>query len=109
MQNCNFFLDYPLREKNIYQANYFLNQYRIENDCFTDFDKIKFKLNSQKHSSVKNKERLRSDITNKNLNFANLVNNQRLSKNISNDCTNVYNDPNNIKKYYTPFKFFRNK
>lgn len=87
----------------------FLNQYRIENDCFTDFDKIKFKLNSQKHSSVKNKERLRSDITNKNLNFANLVNNQSLSKNISNDCTNVYNDPNNIKKYYTPFKFFRNK
>lgn len=96
-------------DENFIEGRGFLNQYRIENDCFTNTDRIKFKLNSQKHSSVKNKERLRSDITNKNLNFANLVNNQSLSKNISNDCTNVYNDPNNIKKYYTPFKFFRNK
>lgn len=85
----------------------FLDQYRIENDCLNYTDKVKLKLNSQKHNSVKNNNRLSSNIKVKNNNFANLVNNRVLNKNIKGTCTNSYNNPQNITNYYTPIKMFR--
>ena len=85
----------------------FLNQYRIENDCLNYTDKVKLKLNSQKHNSVKNNNRLSSDTKVKNSKFSTLVNNRVLNKNIKQACTNELNNPKNINNYYTPMKMFR--
>ena len=85
----------------------FLNQYRVENDCSNDTDKVKLKLNSQKHNSVKNNTHLSSDTKVKKNKFYNLVNNRALNKNIKAACTNTSNNPQNITNYYTPMKMFR--
>jgi len=87
----------------------FINQYRIENDCPNYTDKVKLKLNSQKHSSVKSINRLSNNIKVKNNNFSSLVNNRVLNKNIKGTCTNPHNNPKNITNYYTPMKMFKTK
>ena len=84
----------------------FLNQYRIEDNCENDVDKIKKKINSQKHISVKSDYKL-NNTKNKRNNFSNLVKSSIRSRNISSDCTNELNNPNTITKYYTPFKFYK--
>jgi hypothetical protein len=84
----------------------FLNQYRIEDDCENNIDKIEKKINSQKHISVKNNYRL-NNTKNKKSNFSNLVKSSIRSRNIDSSCTNELNNPNNIQKYYTPFKFYK--
>jgi len=84
----------------------FLNQYRIEDNCENNIDKIEKKMNSQKHISVKNNYRL-NNTKNKKSNFSNLVKSSIRSRNISSSCTNELNNPNNIQKYYTPFKFYK--
>ena len=84
----------------------FLNQYRIEDTCENNIDKIEKKMNSQKHISVKNNYRL-NNTKNKKSNFSNLVKSSIRSRNIDSSCANELNNPNNIQKYYTPFKFYK--
>ena len=91
----------------------FLNQYSINDECLNYNDKVLFKLNSQKHTSVKERNSLTNNANinsySKKMNYVKLVNNRKLNTNIKTDCSITSNNPNNITNYYTPFKLYRKR
>jgi hypothetical protein len=91
-------------DENVIIGRGFLNQYQIVDDCKSDVQIIKDKLNSQKHISVKNPS-LNNLNTNKiprTTNFANLVRSRKRNQNVSN-AVSCETDPSNITNYNTPF------
>lgn len=91
----------------------FLNQYSINDECLNYNDKVLFKLNSQNHTSVKERNSLTNNTNinsySKKMNYVKLVNNRKLNTNIKTDCSITSNNPNNITNYYTPFKLYRKR
>ena len=82
----------------------FLNQYQIEDECNSEIQKIKDKLNSQKHISVKNPpiNNINSNLISRKKNFSNIVRSRVQNQNLSN-AKSCKTDPATIQNYTTPF------
>ena len=90
----------------------FINQYQITDNCLTEEDQVKAKINATKHDSVKQKRTFLSTSQRKQ-NYANLVR-SNARNNLSKTCSDSLEaeertteiDYTNLKKY-TPFKLFK--
>ena len=85
----------------------FINQYKINDSCLSDSDKVKNKINIYKNNEKKiNKDYIRKKQ------FANLVTSRARNKIKNNksitelSCNNIINYPSS-KNYYTPFTLFK--
>jgi len=97
-------------DPNIINGRGFINQFQIDDVCLGDEEKVNIKLNSQKHSSVKEKQNFNS-IKERQLNFANIARSRARQRGINSTNVNTLNNcpDNNISadNYNTPFKFYR--
>ncbi len=97
-------------DPNFINGRGFINQFQIGDDCLGDEERVNIKLNSQKHSSVKEKQNFNS-IKERQLNFANIARSRARQRGINNTNANALNNcpDNNISadNYNTPFKFYR--
>lgn len=97
-------------DPNFINGRGFINQFQIGDDCLGDEERVNIKLNSQKHSSVKEKQNFNS-IKERQLNFANIARSRARQRGINNTNANTLNNcpDNNISadNYNTPFKFYR--
>tara|TARA_B110000261_G_scaffold148270_1_gene173911 strand:- start:7097 stop:9505 length:2409 start_codon:yes stop_codon:yes gene_type:complete len=90
----------------------FINQYQITDDCLTEEEQVKAKINATKHDSVKQKRTFLSTSQRKQ-NYANLVR-SNARNNLSKTCSDSLEAEEstteinyiNLKKY-TPFKLFK--
>ena len=90
----------------------FINQYQITDNCLTEEEQVKAKINATKHDSVKQKRTFLSTSQRKQ-NYANLVR-SNARNNLSKTCSDSLEaqestseiDYANFKKY-TPFKLFK--
>ena len=90
----------------------FINQYQITDNCLTEEDQVKAKINATKHDSVKQKRTFLSTSQRKQ-NYANLVR-SNARNNLSKTCSDSLEAEEstteinyiNLKKY-TPFKLFK--
>ena len=97
-------------DPNFINGRGFINQFQIGDDCLGDEERVNIKLNSQKHSSVKEKQNFNS-IKERQLNFANIARSRARQRGINSTNADTLNNcpDNNISadNYNTPFKFYR--
>ena len=100
-------------DDSILEGRGFINQFRINDTCETNIDKVKKKLNSQKHISVKNSRIFNSNSKDKTRlqQYASVVRSNARNRNISliSECLENTVTPEKIseKPIITPFRFFK--
>ena len=105
-------------DENFINGRGFINQFRIENECLTEEQLINKKIESQKHSSVKNKNLLSASSKQRYADLARSGPRNNLARRCFNEATpsqnsSIYNTNNtnnatNIKRpIVTPFRLFK--
>jgi hypothetical protein len=94
-------------DENFINGRGFINQFRIENECLTEEQLINKKIESQKHSSVKNKNLLSASSKQR---YANLARNGPRN-NLARRCFNEENPQQSSqtirRPILTPFRLFK--
>lgn len=95
-------------DENVIIGRGFLDQYQIENECRSQQDLILDKINSQKHSSIKNSSinnNLNINKISKNTSFANVARSRRRNRDLrtATTCTTEASFNTLITNYTTPF------